>query len=630
MNHLRLALVITLAVLAGCGGGGGSSPVPAPVPVSVTCPNGTTQTAATLDLANGACPMPLLVSVSPTNANAAVLADTFASVDVVTDSTLDATSITATSVTLKAGSAAIAGTVSTVGTKGLKFVPTAKLSYAQAYTFAAAVKDTLGRTLVINSTFTTASISCVPPQIPNSTGTGCDTPLFSSTPILLPDLKAKYDALCGAQVNVQNAIPIHLNGHTRTDLVFNLWCPHTPTGEAYIGPTLNTLVALVQNADGTFTDQTKEIFGSDIVDVGGAGYGYVVADFNGDGYDDIVFAVNHEDGRYPSDVAASNMNSQAVAFMSNGKGQYTNVRFGTPRWGDDVRLTKDVNGNNQVVLLPADSSAELWIFNGAWAQVAGYDWLQKNPVFINSPTAINSPTMIVNKFNNGQALEVWSDASATWSRLINYPYLAPLSVPFVHSDGTIGTTNIFHMDGNDYIDYGGLYEGCSAKRTSNGSPEAIYTFLGQLIPGGYSGQTLYDNWAPPTIKIVSLGVNVSNANINPVTLLTDKLDGNFYHIVCFDMNGDGLDDILIRTAGSPIIYINHGNGGYGKLNPTAIPKVPSGASEIYVDIDGDGNRDLLYFPITGWQFESGGYSKVQFLLYKGNRNIVQFDLINVN
>jgi len=96
------------------------------------------------------------------------------------------------------------------------------------------------------------------------------------------------------------------------------------------------------------------------------------------------------------------------------------------------------------------------------------------------------------------------------------------------------------------------------------------------------------------------------------------------------MNGDGLDDILIRTAGSPIIYINHGNGGYGKLNPTAIPKVPSGASEIYVDIDGDGNRDLLYFPITGWQFESGGYSKVQFLLYKGNRNIVQFDLINVN
>ncbi len=629
-NKLRLIFAASSVALTVACGGGGSSQTPAPVQVSVTCPNGTTQVAATLDLANFACPLPLLVSLSPTNANTSVSADAFLSVDVVTDSTLEAASITTTSVTLRAGSIAVAGSATAVGTKGFKFAPAAKLSYGQPYTFSATIKDTLGRLLTVSSTFTTALISCVSPQISNSAGTGCDTPLFSSTPILLPDLKAKYDALCGSHVNVQNAIPIHLNGHTRTDLVFNLWCRHTPSGEAYVGPTLNTLVALVQNADGSFTDQTKEIFGSDIVDVGGEGYSYVVADFNGDGYDDIVFAVNREDGRNPSDVAASNMNSPAMAFMSNGNGQYTTVPFGTPRWGDDARLAKDANGNNQVVLLPADSSAELWTFNGAWTQLPGYEWLQKNPVFFSSQGSINSPTMVVSKFDNGKTIEVWSATNNTWSRLINYPYLTPSVIPFVQTDGSIGTTNIFHIDGNDYIDYGGLYEGCSLKRTANGPTSVIYTFLGQLIPGGYSGQAVYNNWAPPTMKIVSLGVTSSNVNINPVTLLTDKLDGNFYHIACFDMNGDGLDDVLIRTNGSPIIYISNGSDGFGKLNPAYIPKVPNGASEIYVDIDGDGNRDLLYFPLDGWGFESGGYNKIQFILYKGNRSISPSDLINVN
>ena len=36
-------------------------------------------------------------------------------------------------------------------------------------------------------------------------------PLFASAPILLPDLRAKYDMLCGSAVNVQNSIAVDLN-----------------------------------------------------------------------------------------------------------------------------------------------------------------------------------------------------------------------------------------------------------------------------------------------------------------------------------------------------------------------------------------------------------------------------------
>jgi hypothetical protein len=451
--------------------------------------------------------------------------------------------------------------------------------------------------------------------------------LFSPTPILLPDLRAKYDLLCGSEVMVQNAISIDLNGDGKSDLVFNLWCRHVPAGEEYIGPAINSLVALVQDSMGTFSDKTREIFGTDIVDIGGSGYGYVVADFNGDGHKDIVFAVNKEDGRNPADIPASNMKSQAVSFISDGKGHYTQIRFGIPRWGDDAKLVKNQAGIDQLLLLPADSSAELWTYDGGWKQSGGYDWIQKNPVLFSPENTSMPPSMVVSKFNNGTSLEVWKLENSVWTRKIEYPYFAPIRIPLTSTSGAAASTNIFRIDGGDYIDYGGLYEGCSLKRTKAGPTEVVYSFLGVPIPGGYTGQAMYDRWTPPTLKIVALGVSSQSINPNPVTLTTDALDANFYHMSCLDLNGDGVDDIFIRTTGTPLIYVNNGAGKFGRLALHNIPKAPRGASHIYSDITGDGISDLLYFPIDRWQFELGEYGKVQFLLYKGNRNITQSDLM---
>lgn len=159
-----VAVLTTAFALVACGGGGGGGSTPAPTPntVTVTCPNGSSQTAASTSLANAQCPAPQMTSISPGNASTTVLVDTFAGVDVVTDSTLDPTSITSANVTLKAGTTVVAGTVSTVSTKGFRFTPTSKLAYAQAYDFAATVKDTLGKTLTVSITFTTLRISSLP------------------------------------------------------------------------------------------------------------------------------------------------------------------------------------------------------------------------------------------------------------------------------------------------------------------------------------------------------------------------------------------------------------------------------------------------------------------------------------
>lgn len=455
-----------------------------------------------------------------------------------------------------------------------------------------------------------------------------DTSLFSNTPILLPDLKTKYDALCGPKVMVQTAIPIDLNRDGKIDLVFTLWCPHQP--EYYVGPEPNTLVAFIQTSPGVFQDKTKDIFGSDIVDIGGMNYGYIVTDLNGDGYDDMVMSCNREDGRTTNDYSySSNINCQTVSFISDGRGKYNKVPFGNTLWGDDIKLIKDKNGNKQIILLPADSSPEAWIYNGRWIQVAVFDWMQKNPVFIQS-TNSSEPTIIINKYDNGRKLEIWNIVNNTWNKLLDYFYLVSTTILLTNSIQGTTTTSIFRVDNTDYIDYGGVYEGCALKRTKDGPTEVLYSFVGGLIEGGYTGQTLTNTSKPWVVKLITMGAPTESATIKPVTLNTDSIAANFYHMTCQDLDNDGLDDILIRTLDVPLIYINDGQGKFGKVSTYLMPKAPMGASHIYVDIDGDGIRDLLYFPIDRWQFERGSYNKVQFLLYKGNRAIKKDDLVFTN
>ena len=108
-----------------------------------------------------------------------VAADTLASVEVSTDSTLDVSTITNSNVTLKAGTTAITGTVSAVSTKGFKFVPASKLTYGQAFSFSATVKDTLGKPLTVTSTFTTMVVTCVAPAMANSLGVCMSPPAAS-------------------------------------------------------------------------------------------------------------------------------------------------------------------------------------------------------------------------------------------------------------------------------------------------------------------------------------------------------------------------------------------------------------------------------------------------------------------
>lgn len=171
------ALLATLGlalILFGCGGGGGNT-TPAP-PAQVTCPDGTSQTAATAELAKAAC-APTTFTVTPANGSSNASP---AGLKVVVTSTgkLDASSITAANVSLKAGNVnPVAGTLSVApDNKSFTFALTGNGNYAQSYTFAAMVKDALGRDVSVNATFTTGLVDCsgTPGTQPNAAGTACE------------------------------------------------------------------------------------------------------------------------------------------------------------------------------------------------------------------------------------------------------------------------------------------------------------------------------------------------------------------------------------------------------------------------------------------------------------------------
>ncbi len=449
--------------------------------------------------------------------------------------------------------------------------------------------------------------------------------LFATIPQLLPDLKAKYDSLCGTQVSVQNAIPANLTGHTdgKKDLVFSLTCGQV-AGTVTTAPTVNGVVALIQQADGSFVDGTRTLFGVDMVDLIGNGGQSVMYDFNGDGKDDIIFSVTGEDGRALPQGFSGN-NRQNVFLTSKQDGTYSVERLGPYSYNAYISLLDNEVGGKDVSIstIGYGGTNTTWRYQNGWTQLDGYNALNAMAVFFKR-TAGNLPsTTAITQANAGISLLTRTNGSA-WTSSSNWSFSNPQSVPWQGWNGDLGNASMVTYNGKDYASV--VFEnGCELKLKPTDTTTVAIMALNTLeIVGGYQGGTIVESssYLKPITKLMAFTTsNNTLININlPVT--NEVQDVKFFRISCVDLNGDGSDDILVMPWGAnavPIVYLNDGVGNFSLVDTSKLP-LPStsfqDASMIYVDITGDGIRDLLYWPLTSL---SGNPSKVQYQIFKGLR-----------
>jgi hypothetical protein len=218
--------------------------------------------------------------------------------------------------------------------------------------------------------------------------------LFSQTPIELPDLRPAFDQLCGNSTQIRDILPVSLTGNTnRKDLIITLNCMQPNFGSSITDVAKAGFVSFKQMTDGTFINNTKAIFGTDLVKTSGYIIDATAHDFNNDGYDDFILALNREDGRGWADSYATNLNDQNLFVTSDNTGNYTVSQLGQKSWNYTLNTLDNKFKNKNLISQPIGHGGvvEQWIYNGEWQKIEPLDWASHGTVFLIEQKLMKNP-----------------------------------------------------------------------------------------------------------------------------------------------------------------------------------------------------------------------------------------------
>jgi hypothetical protein len=467
-------------------------------------------------------------------------------------------------------------------------------------------------------------------------------PLFSSTPIELPDLRPLYDSLCGNLTNIsREVVLVDLNNDGNKDIALQFFCGRNSvdqTGKPYDGPSPNKFVVFLQQKNGTFVDGTRTLFGVDYVDLGGLVTRSVVSDFNKDGYPDIVFSLSKEDGRLPNNDGATNINAQNMFITSNGRGGYNFIKQGQLAWNYGLITADNELGGTDVISSPIGYNyvQEVWRYISSWSLTGFYNWVNGSGTtfFKRKSSTQGSQIAVTGLPYPDSGLALYYKENGAWVKKDSLPNKTSM-VFFGSWTGTVDYTPMTTIDGKDYIPFSQLEGMCEIKLKKD-DPDSILLDLvqGSEIKGGYHGQTIYENGDYLQGKSWLLAYNVTNGKLTRNT--TFKINNETQNLAasdlkCKDVDGDGYDDIIMTAYfGPPLIYINDKTGTFNRIDSANIPNIgyyTHGESYIYEDINGDGVPDIVRFPVNNTQASNAEQGPLKFKIYTGNRPILSKDLL---
>ena len=460
---------------------------------------------------------------------------------------------------------------------------------------------------------------------------------FSSLPRQFPNLRAHFADMCAdlrTSHNIQSIIPVDLNRDGRIDLVLSTWCSPRPDGGSFDGPTPARVLAFIQDAAGDFHDRTAEVFGQPKVDIGGVNEYHAVSDLNGDGYPDILLALQREDGRLINNPYNAQW-TRNIALLSQGNGRYRVEPFGVPAWNFPIILRDNERGTQDVIATSTSIGVQAFTYDSGWKSITGYDWANSasGVFFPRSGPGQGSTRAIFSTYDTQIGVQSRTLVDGAWRQGTRFGYdVTVIQKQCCGNPGPTGAVMI-SIDGKDYMDASfGL--SCAFQRTPTGRQEVLMHLNAQEILGGYRGQVVTYGETPILAIDRLMAFSFADDNVslqnNPLTIRGDvprPMEPN--SMVCRDFNGDGLQDVLMNRSKrevTPVLYLNDGAGGLALVGSAPYPsqRATNGLMNyVMADLDGDGIVDFIYHPIAT---PSDSYAELRPLVHPGKRRLGARDL----
>ncbi len=430
------------------------------------------------------------------------------------------------------------------------------------------------------------------------------TPLFNTEPIVLNDPQTYYNNACGSPTT-SSVIPVDINGDNYDDFVIHYWCDQEEFGNSVRGETKNIIVAFTSDGSGGYDVDNYNVFGESYPSLGGASRKFKVFDINGDGKDDIAYAMNNEDGRsaYTWEDQLSN-GTQPTVLLSTETG-FTIERMGEQDWGHAVSITEtgDVifagfNYGTQAFRL----QGEQWIdVTSEYPSVSPSSHLIKNGTIANAERRSDSFGFYLTKIIEDE-----------WQRFAEYMFTKDFDV-YWESWNNSGTGNydpypVTTLYGKKYFGAmfdtmcefdGMLIAKLNAATLKDGS---------EPIEGGYYQQT--DTYPVNMLMFFALVDEEIVLQDSPIT--DENINVNYNDWTCNDINNDYSNDIVTSVfsepwvdtreyrGGVPIVYLNNGSGS---LTSVDVSEWPTYSQEVSTagflhDIDNNGTSDLIIHALS--------------------------------
>ena len=388
---------------------------------------------------------------------------------------------------------------------------------------------------------------------------------------------------------------VDLNADGKKDIVAHYWHNTWDAGPDYYEAVPNKVIAFLQGEENTFLSSNLEIFGEENIDLfGGGSRKKSIGDFNYDGYIDIAYAMNREDGRPGVYPGTPNWGSYPAVLLSNKDGTYSVSQPGNEKiWYHAVASIPNELGYDDLLYRPVEvgeAPLAYRVVDNEWTTISDYPPINGWEIQAAKNKIWSTETHAVELFL--KSYDGWNSVGRK-----EYPPSSEESVDFITYNGDPIKQNIRNILGKDRVSVA-FSESCII----NNGRYYVAQLDSRLLPENWRDlDKLEENELESDRPLLIFEYEDQKLVEKESQIPRQESIRHSYYYECADFNNDSLDDIYVSTKdGNGILYIQSASGNFVIQNEVIFPKAKSFQNlnqvrSILDDINEDGMLDLIYY-----------------------------------